>query len=95
MPDSVTVKPRSRSRSASMPTMAPSSTTTYLSRMARLTTVLRPTVTPSMRTDSRTEDQEFTRTPGDSTEEMTSPPDTMTPGETIESTAWPRRSWCP
>ena len=92
MPDSVTVNPRSRSRSASIPTMAPSSTTTYLSRMARLTTVLRPTFTPSMRTDSRTEDQELTRTPGDRTEEMTSPPETMTPGETIESTACPRRS---
>ncbi len=54
--------------------------------------MLRPTFTPSMRTDSRTDDQELTRTPGESTEEITSPPETITPGETIESTACPSRS---
>lgn len=40
-PPSVTVKPRARSCSWSMPTWAPSSTITFLSRIARLTTELR------------------------------------------------------
>src|SRR5690606_26637014 len=87
MPDSVTVKPRSRSCSRSTPTCAPSAIRTFLSMIARWTPALRPTSTLSKITESRTEDQELTFVPGEITDPMTSPPETMTPGETSESSA--------
>src|SRR5690625_7898912 len=90
-PDSVMVKPRALSCSGSKPTRAPSSTTTFLSIMARSICAWRPTYTSSINTDRETEDQEFNFTPGDKTEPVTVAPDTITPGETIESAACPRR----
>src|SRR5690606_27159584 len=53
-PDSVTVKPRARSRSASTPTDAPASTTTSLSRIARRTVASGPTSSRSNSTESTT-----------------------------------------
>src|SRR5660397_123992 len=86
-PDSVTVKPRAMSASWSLPTRAPSSTTTFLSKMARCTCAWRPTTTSSSSTESDTVDHECSRTPGDRIEPVTVAPDTMTPGETTESAA--------
>src|SRR5699024_5111206 len=91
-PSAVMVKPRAASSSRSTPTVAPSATTTDLSRIALLTFACRPTWTPSISTDPDTWDQECTRTSGESTEELTSPPETTTPGEMIESVACPTRS---
>src|SRR5699024_907439 len=65
--------------------------TTFLSMMARWIWQWRPTETSSMITESETDDQEFSRTPGDSTELDTWEPETTTPGEMIESTAEPTR----
>ena len=66
---------------------------TFLSRIALRTTARRPTSTPSIRTEPSTCAQECTRTFGDTTEFSTSEPETTTPGETIEPTARPTRSW--
>lgn len=44
-----------------------------------------------MSTAPLTSAPECTRTPGDSTERRTLPPDTMTPGLTSDSIAWPTR----
>src|SRR5699024_4788860 len=91
-PSAVMVNPRASSCSRSTPTVAPSATTTDLSRMARCTRACRCTSTPSISTDPVTCDQEWIRTSGESTEELTSPPETTTPGEMIESVACPTRS---
>src|SRR5690606_7072830 len=91
-PPSVTTNPRERSSSRSTPTVAPSSTTTSLSRIALRTWACRCTSVPSMSTEPSTSAHEFTRTPGESTDVRTSPPETTTPGEMIESVACPTRS---
>jgi len=46
---------------------------------------------PSMSTESVTWAHEWARTPGDSTEPEIVAPEITTPGDTIESAAWPRR----
>src|SRR5690606_8037785 len=91
MPESVTTQPRARSFSASRPIWVRGGTTTSLSMIARWIWQCRPTVTPSISTESETVDQEFTRTPGESTELETEAPETTTPGEMTESTAEPTR----
>src|SRR5436190_1158544 len=86
-PPADTVKPRSRSRSWSTPTLAPSSTHTFLSRIARCTTASRPTSTPCIRTEASTSAYECRWTPGESTERRARAPESTTPAQTIESTA--------
>src|SRR5699024_11636065 len=66
-------------------------TTKHWSRHGRWMWQCRPTITSSISTESETVDQEFTRTPGDSTELETEAPETTTPGEITESTAEPTR----
>src|SRR5690625_334123 len=91
IPDSVTTQPRARSAFSSRPIWVRGGITTFLSMMARWIWQWRPTETSSMITESETDDQEFSRTPGDSTELDTWEPETTTPGEMIESTAEPTR----
>src|SRR5690606_28145384 len=91
MPDSVTVNPRARSCSGSSPMRACSPTTTVLSMIARWICAWRCTWTPSMSTESETDDHECRYVPGESTEPTAVAPEMMTPGETIESAACPRR----
>src|ERR1700761_6191606 len=78
-PPSETANPRSRSRSLSTPTVAPSRTITFLSRIASRTTARRPIRALCSTTARSTHAQSSTRTPGDSTDSRTSPPDTITP----------------
>src|ERR1700735_968363 len=92
MPPGETAKPRARSCSLSTPILAPSGTMTFLSMIASLISTCLPTETLCSSTARSTVDQEFTRTPGDSTQPRTSPPDTITPLETSESIARPTRS---
>src|SRR6201999_1481830 len=92
MPPAETTNPRARSCSLSTPTLAPSGTTTFLSMIASLISACRPTITLCSSTARSTVDQEFTRTPGDSTDWRTRPPETMTPLDTRESIARPTRS---
>src|SRR5215813_8534610 len=92
MPPADTTKPRARSRSLSTPTLARSGTTTFLSMIASRTTAWRPMTVSSRMTDRSTVAQLLTRTPGESTELRTSPPDTMTPLLTRLSSARPTRS---
>ena len=68
MPSGVTVKPRARSFSVSMPTVEFSVSTTFLSRIAFYTRARRLTMTPSNSTESTTWAHEWMRTFGDSTE---------------------------
>ena len=91
MPDSVTVNPRARSCSWSSPIRARSGITTFLSMIARWIWAYRPTSTSSMSTESVTWAHECARTPGERIEPLTVAPETTTPGDTIESTAWPSR----
>ena len=91
IPDSVTTKPRARSCSASRPIWVRGGITTFLSMMARWIWLWRPMETPSITTESETEDHEFMRTPGETTELETCAPEITTPGEMIESTAEPMR----
>ncbi len=70
---------------------APGGTSTFLSTMALRTTAPRPTLTPFISTDPVTRLCECTFTPGESTERCTSPPETTTPAQTIESSACPIR----
>ena len=79
IPPSDTTNPRARSRCLSTPTVAPSATTTFLSRTAFSTTACRPTLELCRITERFTRAQLSTRAPGDSTELRTSPPETMTP----------------
>ena len=60
--------------------------------MASLTTACRPMIVLCRITDRSTADQLLTRTPGESTDSRTSPPDTMTPLLTRLSMARPTRS---
>ena len=60
--------------------------------IALRTTAPRPTSTPGKSTEPSTSEYEWTWTSGESTERRTSPPLTTTPGQTIESSAWPLRS---
>src|SRR5262249_27224161 len=92
MPPADTTKPRARSRSLSTPTSARSGTMTFLSMIASRTTAWRPMTVLSRMTDRSTVAQLLTRTPGESTELRTSPPDTMTPLLTRLSSARPTRS---
>src|SRR6202044_1953717 len=92
MPASETAKPRSRSWSLSTPIVTPSGTTTFLSRMVSPITACRPTIVLCRITDRSTADQLLIRTPGESTDSRTSPPDTMTPLLTRLSIARPTRS---
>src|SRR6185312_12330514 len=91
IPPSDTVNPRSVSRSMSTPTVAPSPTVTFLSRIASRTTARRPIRTLCSTTARSTHAQLSTRTPGDSTDSRTSPPDTITPLLTTLLTARPTR----
>ncbi|MGH3220580.1 MAG: hypothetical protein ACRDPY_18080 [Streptosporangiaceae bacterium] len=79
MPPAETAKPRLRSWSLSTPTCAHSGTTTFLSMIASLTTACLPTWVLCSSTDRSTTDQLFIRTPGESTDRRTSPPETITP----------------
>src|SRR5215471_6508809 len=92
MPPAETTKPRARSCSLSTPTTAPSGTTTFLSRIAFSTTARRPIRVLCMITERSTRAHEFTRTPGESTESRTSPPETITPLLTTLLIARPTRS---
>ena len=65
---------------------------TFLSMIAFCTTARRPTCTSCKMTESSTRDQLLTRTPGDSTDRRTRPPETITPLETRLSIARPIRS---
>jgi hypothetical protein len=60
-------------------------------RAAR-TTASRPTSTSSISTESSTSARVWMRHPVETTLRRTTPPETMTPAQTIESTAMPRRS---
>ena len=60
--------------------------------IASLISACRPTFTLCSSTARSTVDHEFTRTPGDSTDPRTRPPETITPLETSESIARPTRS---
>ncbi len=87
-----TVRPRARSCSLSTPIVAPSRTTTSLSRMACSTTARRQTREFFKITARSTRDQLSTRAPGDRTEPRTSPPEMMTPLLTTLLIARPTRS---
>ena len=65
--------------------LAPSGTTTSLSRIARRTTAPRPTCTLSISTEPSTYAPAFNRTFGDSTEWRTVAPETIVPAPTIDS----------
>ena len=52
-------------------------------------TACRPTSTPCMRTDPSTSAHEWMRTSGDRIDLLTVEPEMMTPGDTMESSAWP------
>src|SRR5699024_200216 len=91
IPDSVTTQPAARSPSSSRPIWVGGGTTTSLSMVARWIWQWRPTVTPSISTESDTFDHELMRTPGESTELEPGAPETTTPGEMIEATAEPPR----
>ncbi|BAS08955.1 hypothetical protein AHiyo4_23770 [Arthrobacter sp. Hiyo4] len=93
MPESVTLKPRARSRSWSSPIAAPAGTLTFLSRMARLTTAPSPIFTLSIRTESMTLLPFPTKTSLDRTEPSTTPPEMTTPLDTMESRAVPTVSF--
>src|SRR6185437_13878277 len=92
MPPADTTKPRALSCSLSTPTTAPSGTSTFLSRIAFWTTAYRPILVLCMTTDRSTRDQLLTRTPGESTESRTRPPETITPLLTTLLIARPTRS---
>src|SRR5882762_10646010 len=53
----------------------------------------RPTATCENRIESSTSQYEFTRTSGERMEFLTTPPETMQPFETMESSAVPMRSF--
>jgi len=91
-PPADTTNPRARSCSLSTPTVAPSKTATFLSRMAFSTTAWRWTRELRKITARSTRDQLSTRAPGDRTELRTSPPDTITPLLTTLLIARPTRS---
>src|SRR5712691_10090919 len=92
MPPSETTNPRAWSCSLSTPTCTPSGTTTFLSRIASLTTACRLIRVLCRMTARSTVDQLSTRTPGHSTDLRTSPPETMTPLLTRLDSARPTRS---
>src|SRR5436190_7577636 len=79
MPPLDTTNPRARSCSLSTPTVAPARTATFLSRMASRTTARLPIRVLCRITDRSTRAQLSTRTPGESTDSRTSPPETITP----------------
>src|SRR5215471_14816219 len=87
-----TTNPRSLSCSLSTPMTAFSGTMTFLSMIAFLITACRPTTVLCSSTERSTVDQLLTRTPGESTDSRTRPPDTMTPLLTMLSMARPTRS---
>src|SRR3984957_1425413 len=91
MPPGDTTNPRARSCSLSTPTVAPSKTTTSLSRMAFSTTARRRTWVLSKITARFTRDRPSMWTPGDRTELLIRPP-AITPLLTTLSTARPGRS---
>jgi 16S rRNA (adenine1518-N6/adenine1519-N6)-dimethyltransferase len=91
-PPADTTKPRALSCSLSTPTTAFSGTTTFLSRIASRTTAFLPIVVLCMMTERSTLDQELIRTPGDRTDWLTRPPETITPLLTTLLIARPIRS---
>jgi hypothetical protein len=80
---------RSRSSSRSTPISAPGSMNTSLSTIALRTIAPAPTSTPENRTESSTSARECRCTRGEITERRTVAPETITPGQTIESSACP------
>src|SRR5690349_5218859 len=92
MPPAETTKPRARSCSLSTPTWAHSGTLTFLSMIASRTTACRPILVLCSSTERSTVAQLFTRTPGESTDRRTRPPEITTPGLTRLSVARPTRS---
>jgi AcrR family transcriptional regulator len=92
IPPSDTVNPRSASRSLSTPTAASAVTTTFLSRIASRTTARGMIRALCSTTEWSTVARSSTRTPGDSTDSRTCPPDTITPLLTTLLTACPVRS---
>src|ERR1700677_740447 len=92
MPPAETTKPRALSRSLSTPTCAHSGTVTFLSMIASLITAWRPILVLCISTDRSTVAQLFTRTPGESTDCRTRPPEITTPLLTRLSIARPTRS---
>src|SRR4029077_8010323 len=92
MPPAETTKPRARSWSLSTPTCAHSGTVTFLSMIASRTSACRPILVLCSSTDRSIVAQLFTRTPGESTDWRTSPPEITTPGLTRLSIARPTRS---
>src|SRR5207248_1823907 len=90
-PPSETTK-RLRSATASTPTCAPALITTFLSMIALRTTAPSPIWTPCIRTEPSTSAREWTCTIGERIERRTVPPETTTPAQTSELSAWPTRS---
>ena len=79
-----------RSCSGSTPSCAPGSITTFLSTIAFRTIAPSPTSTPSHQHGALDLGAASGRsTPGESTDRRTIPPETITPAQTIESTAMP------
>src|ERR1022692_506328 len=92
MPPAETTNPRFLSCSLSTPIWTPSGTMTFLSRIASLTTACRLILVLFRMTARSTVAQLSTRTPVQSTDLRTSPPETMTPSLTRLEMARPTRS---
>src|ERR1035438_8287237 len=92
MPPAETTKPRALSCSLSTPTWAHSGTVTFLSMIASLITAWRPILVLFSSTERSTVAQLFTRTPGESTDWRTRPPEMTTPLLTRLLIARPVRS---
>src|ERR1700677_23481 len=91
-PPADTTKPRVLSWSLSTPTPAPSATVTFLSRIAFSTTARLPMCALCRSTDRCTLARLPTRTPGESTDSLTCPPEMITPLQMTLLTARPGRS---